>query len=328
MREVSSTSLISVASRPVSLAISSRNDSRWSGVSSRQRCCSVRAEPITAAIGRAQLVRDERDEVGAQRREPPQLLDGLALGLVGADVLHGARRRAGRAGQPARSPPRVNDVRLASGRARASRSSAPPAAAARRAGSAGRARGTPPPPGYRPLDVAPVDRLVRAQQLLQQRSVDRAAPSRAASTSSAPAPAAAITWALRLLAEHDRDPVEREQAAHLADERVEGLLELERRAERPGAAVGGLERSARRPSWSRSRSASPPASSATSRLADQAAHEPADDQAHQHLDPELEGDVVDVVAAADALCRSRSHSKVASTGALAARAGRAPPTIP
>ena len=41
-----------------------------------------------------QLVRDERDEVGAQRREPPQLLDRLPLGLVGADVLDRGRDEA------------------------------------------------------------------------------------------------------------------------------------------------------------------------------------------------------------------------------------------
>ena len=39
--------------------------------------------------GTSQLVRDERDEVGPQRGEAPELLDGLALGVVRADVLHG-----------------------------------------------------------------------------------------------------------------------------------------------------------------------------------------------------------------------------------------------
>ena len=63
---------------------------------------SVRAQPITDAIGAAQLVRDEGDEVGAERREPAQLIDGRALRLVGADVLDGARRRGGRAASRAR----------------------------------------------------------------------------------------------------------------------------------------------------------------------------------------------------------------------------------
>ena len=40
---------------------------------------------------RAHLVRDERDEVGAQRREPAQLGDGLLLGLVQPLGLLGAR---------------------------------------------------------------------------------------------------------------------------------------------------------------------------------------------------------------------------------------------
>ena len=88
MREVSSTSPTSEARRVVSSPISARNASRWSGCSSRQRpAASGRADHRRHRA--AQLVRDERDEVGAQRREPPQLLDGAALALVGADVLHG-----------------------------------------------------------------------------------------------------------------------------------------------------------------------------------------------------------------------------------------------
>ncbi len=51
IRDVSSTSPISVASRVDSSPISARNASRCSEESSRQRCCSVRDAPITAAIG-------------------------------------------------------------------------------------------------------------------------------------------------------------------------------------------------------------------------------------------------------------------------------------
>ena len=51
MRDVSSTSPTSAARRSVSSAISARNASRCSDESSRHRCCSVRAEPITAARG-------------------------------------------------------------------------------------------------------------------------------------------------------------------------------------------------------------------------------------------------------------------------------------
>ena len=64
--------------------------------------------------GRAQLVRDHGDEVGAERREPAQLLGGAALGLVGPDVLDGGRDLAreehdhldllgGEAGPPSRA---------------------------------------------------------------------------------------------------------------------------------------------------------------------------------------------------------------------------------
>ena len=49
IRDVSSTSPTSVASREVSFAISERKASRWSGVSSRQRACSVRADLLDAA---------------------------------------------------------------------------------------------------------------------------------------------------------------------------------------------------------------------------------------------------------------------------------------
>src|SRR5207248_11368666 len=38
-----------------------------------------------------ELVRDERDEVGAHRREAAQLVDRPPLGLIGADVLRRGR---------------------------------------------------------------------------------------------------------------------------------------------------------------------------------------------------------------------------------------------
>ena len=95
-------------------------------------------------------------------------------------------------------------------------------------------------------------------------------------------------------AEHDRHPVERQEHAHLADERLERLVELERRAERPRAAVRGLEH------------VRPPAELVAQplglgrprlgdrRLAYQEQDEPADDQAQQQLDPDLERDEVGV----------------------------------
>ena len=91
IREVSSTSPISVARRAVSSLISARKEARCSGV---ELAPALLQRPGGADHGRhraAQLVRDERDEVGAQRGEPPQLLDRLPLGLVRADVLHRGR---------------------------------------------------------------------------------------------------------------------------------------------------------------------------------------------------------------------------------------------
>ena len=97
-----------------------------------------------------------------------------------------------------------------------------------------------------------------------------------------------------VVGEHDRRPVERDEAAQLADERGERLLDLERRAERAGAAIRGVEqidpaaelvtepfrlRSAR--SARRSVSCAEPV------------HEPADDRAHRELEPERDRDVID-----------------------------------
>ena len=94
MREVSSTSPISAASRFVSSAISARNASRCSALSKRQRSCSVRAAPITAAIGlRSSCETSETKSArSAERRRSSSTR--LPLGLVRADVLHGRRDEA------------------------------------------------------------------------------------------------------------------------------------------------------------------------------------------------------------------------------------------
>ena len=174
--------------------------------------------------------------------------------------------------------------------------------------------------------VAPVDGLVRAQQLLEQRPVDR--PARAGRQHLVRA-GAGDGHHLRdaVLAQHDRDPVEGQQPAHLADEGVEGLVELERGAERAGAAVGGLERVraaaelvAQPLGIGRARLGDPG-------LAEQPQHQPADDQADQHLEPELERDVVEAVACGARTAARAATRKPAITGALAAATASAP-TIP
>ena len=221
MREVSSTSLIRVG-EPLGLA----------GDQLEERLALVRLRaPASAAAAsgradhrrhrRAQLVRDERDEVGAKRREAAELLDGLALGLVGADVLHRARHEAAEQageldlvlGERVRLGP---DEREHPDRAGPLQQwCRKPTAQAEREELLLLGK-------VRAAHVAPVDRLVRAQELLQQRAVDLP---RRAGRQNLVRTRAGHRHHLRgsALTEDDGDPVEREQPAHLADERIEGL---------------------------------------------------------------------------------------------------------
>src|SRR2546423_11771541 len=100
-----------------------------------------------------------------------------------------------------------------------------------------------------------------------------------------------------VLGKDDRHPLEGEEAAQLADERREGLVELEGRAERTGAPVRGLE------------DVDPPPERVAqplrlrrpllrnAALAPEPQHEPADDQRHDRLDTDLERDMVEAVSA-------------------------------
>src|SRR5207248_4814370 len=88
--------------RVENIADESREPLRLAADQGEERLALVRRELTPALLQRlrrsddrrhrrSQLVRDERDEVGAQRREPAQLVDGAPLGLVGPDVLDGGR---------------------------------------------------------------------------------------------------------------------------------------------------------------------------------------------------------------------------------------------
>ena len=108
--------------------------------------------PSRADHGRhraAELVRDERDEVGAERGQAAQLVRRRALGLVGAQVLHGASRRAGRGASSRLDLLGSERPGLASARSRARRSTAPPAAAARAPATRTPSASSPASSGYR-----------------------------------------------------------------------------------------------------------------------------------------------------------------------------------
>ena len=81
-----------------------------------------------------------------------------------------------------------------------------------------------------------------------------------------------------VLDEHDRRAVERNEAAQLDDERAERLLDLQRRAERAGAAVRRLERVDVAAELVAKRLGLARAHQPESRLLLQTAHEPADDE--------------------------------------------------
>ena len=184
-------------------------------------------------------MRDERDEVGAERREAPQFLDPASLGLVGANVLDGARD------QPPEQAYELELLALERARFAANERDHPD-----RLRTLQKGRRDPTPESQ--LDefallriasvdhVLPVDGLAFPQDVGEKRlahglaraaredhlgadSRDRHHPSRSR------------------LFEDDRHPVERDEPSQLADERLEGRVEVERGAERAGAPCGRLE---------------------------------------------------------------------------------------
>ena len=118
-----------------------------------------------------------------------------------------------------------------------------------------------------------------------------------------------------VLDEHDRRAVERHEPAHLADERAERLLDLERRPERARQRFAASSTSTRRPSASRRRSASAARSRAAPRLDVEPADEPADDQPRQEQQAGREGDAVpDEARPGGAKSCTRHHSMNQKTG--------------
>ena len=171
--------------------------------------------------------------------------------------------------------------------------------------------------------VAPVDGAPRRERL-EDRAVDRARASRREDFSGALA-RGREHFELVAFDEHDGDPIERHEPAHLADERAERLLEDQGRPERAGAAIRGLEH----------------VDTATERipqllglgraalrhraLAFEAQHEPADDQTDDDLASDLERDVVGVELLTGVPARRCSNS--ISTG-MVKTVSTSGPTIP
>ena len=325
-REVSRTSPTSEARRAVSSSIRARKEPRWSPFSSRQRWRSVEAAPIDRRHRPAELVRDERDEVGPKRGEPPELLGRGPLGLEGPDVLDRGRHLTAKQGQdldvlaPEGVDPGARDRdhpehAPADGegsdgaRAKAGLRELPVFGVARvvehvRDHDRPRAR-------EQVLDDAPLDRLERAGR------VERVLGGADVGDDLGP-PA---------LGEDEGEAVEVHARRDLAAEELEGLVELEGRAERPPGPVRELEL------------IRPPADLVSEllrlgralvgdpRLVPHLADEAADDQAHDQLDPEWDGDVAQVRCRPSPKRSARNHSTATSAGSVAS--GRpTPPRMP
>ena len=148
---------------------------------------------------------------------------------------------------------------------------------------------------------APVDGLAGAQHLLEHRAGDGALRCRAGRPPAAPTPCRRDHARRGVVGEHDRGPVERDEPAQLADEGAERLLEVERRAERAGAAVGGVEQVGAPAELVAERLGLGGALPGELRLAGEPLDEPADDQADDHPHADREGHVVDVEALVEVL---------------------------
>ena len=238
IREVSSTSPTSAESRVVSSAITARNASRWSGP---QLAPALLQRPRRADHGRhraAQLVRDERDEVRAQRGQPAELVRGRALGLVGAQVLD--RRRD----EPAEERHEL-DLLGAEGRGLGARDHERPDRPrpelqrrehARSHAELEQARLL----GVAPVgDVLPVDGPVLVDHRLEDRAGDRDRGAGAEELLLGD-PGGRHHDGAASLDEEDRGTVEGQEAAQLLDEGREGHVEVERGAERAGGAARRL----------------------------------------------------------------------------------------
>ena len=100
---------------------------------------------------------------------------------------------------------------------------------------------------------------------------------------------------LATLCEHDRSPFEGDETAKLADEGGKRLLDLERRVERPRAAVRGVEEVGAPTELVAQRLGLAGSALGKVGLCAQPLYEPSDEEARDQADPDGEGDVVDVI---------------------------------
>ena len=241
-------------------------------------------------------MRDERDEVGAERREPAKLFRRIALGCVRAHVLNGE------ADLPREHRDQVGFV----GRERVGLGAGdrehPQKLASRREGRDD--AGPKPGPGQFLLlrvlrirvHVAANDRLRLARYVLEDGARHRPRRSAGIEAFGLDAPVRHDDGFVSI-DEDDRQALELEDAAQLAEEAVERLVLLERRCESARNPVDGLELIGSPPQLVAQllRLSGPRVGHGG--LAPKPRREPADEQAHEHLEAERERDGVQVEVA-------------------------------
>ncbi len=245
-------------------------------------------------------MRDERDEVRAQSREPAELLRRIALGCICAHVLHRETDLPREHGDQARLLVREG-IRLRAGDREHPEELLP-----------GRQRRddprSQPDTGKLPLlriarvgiHVAANDGLEVARDVLEHRARDRPG---------------GTPWIQALgigtrvrhhdrvvtLDEHDGEPLELEDPAELSEEAVEGLVLLERGRERAGNAVHRFELVGSSAQLVAQLLRLGGALVGDARLAAQARGQPADEEAHEDLEAEREGDCVEIEVPVEAI---------------------------
>ena len=240
----------------------------------------------------SQLMRDERDEVGAHHRQALQLLDRAALALVGADVLH---RRGDEAAEQAHQLDLVLRERVALVAADRDEPDRAAADVERR----GDARVDPERPQPRLLGVFGArsrSRLTivwpRGDDVGEQAALER--QHRSGRHHLVGERAGGRDHASRaFVGEHDRHALERHERAQLADERARGLVEVERRAERPRTAVGCVEQVGAAAQLVAQRLGLLDPALHVAALGLDAVDEPADEQRHHEAREDLEDEEVD-----------------------------------
>ena len=175
------------------------------------------------------------------------------------------------------------------------------------------------------LHVAPVDGLRACQNFLEHRARNGSArPDREDGVGAGARRRHHACSAV--VGENDRRAVEAEESAQLPNERCEGLVEVERRPERPRAPVGGVEDVHAPAQLVAEALGFAGALLGELGLTSQAVDEPADDQAHQ--EPEPERNVMWLMASSGGAKRSARKSSLPTRTGSRASGITTPPTSP